>query len=64
MSTKLGHFSITIMTLASIGIITSVILEAYAYEPIYVLVMKVCAGLFGIGGPLLGWAIVRRRNGR
>lgn len=59
---KLTTFSITILTIAAVGLVVSVTMEAYAKEPIYILLMKVCAGLFGVGGPLLGWSIVRRNK--
>ncbi len=60
MNTKLVTFSIAILTIAAVGLVTSVVLEVYAHEPVYLLIMKVCAGLFGVGGPLLGWAIAKR----
>lgn len=59
---KLTTFSVTILTIAAVGLVASIVMEAYAQEPIYVLVMKVCAGLFGVGGPLMGWSIVRRNK--
>ena len=59
-SNKLTTFSVTILTIATMGLIVAVALELYTHEPIYMIVMKVSAGLFGLGGPLLGWAIVRK----
>ena len=29
---------------------------------IYFLLMKIAAGLFGVGGPLLGWAMTRKKG--
>jgi len=57
-------FCIVILTLATIGIISAVVIEAYAHEPVYVLIMKVCGGLLGVGGPLLGWGMVRKNKPR
>lgn len=64
MNDKLTTFSICILTIAAVGIVSSVVLEAYAHESVYLLVMKVCAGLFGVGGPLLGWSLVRKSRRR
>jgi len=62
MGNKLMILSIIILTAAAVGLVTSVCLEAYAHESIYLLLMKITAGLFGVGGPLLGWSIARRRQ--
>jgi len=53
-------FSITIITIATIALVTATALEVYTKEPIYLLLIKVSAGLFGVGGPLLGWSIAKR----
>jgi len=53
-------FSVTILTMATIALIIALTLEIYTHEPVYMLIMKISAGLFGVGGPLLGWAIARK----
>lgn len=60
MSDKLTTLSIIILATAAMGLIPCVILEVYTHEPIYLIMMKVCCGLFGVGGPLLGWSIARK----
>lgn len=57
---KLLNTGIVLMTAGVIGIIFAIVLEISTSEPVYYLVMKVAAGLFGIGGPLLGLAWARR----
>ena len=59
MGHKLQHFSIGLISAGVVGLIFSVIMEIATGEPVYYLVMKITAGLFGVGGPLLGLAIVR-----
>ena len=61
---KLLYLGIVIMSLGAVGTLLAVILEIGTGEPIYYLVMKVTAGLFGIGGPLIGIAIVKRRRNK
>ena len=60
--TKLFYTGIGLMTAGTVGIIFAVVMEMQTGEPIYYLVMKVTAGLFGVGGPLLGLGILRRRR--
>lgn len=60
--TKLLYTGIGLMTAGVVGIIFAVVMEMQTGEPIYYLVMKVTAGLFGVGGPLLGLGILRRRR--
>ena len=60
MNGKLANFSITIITIATVALVTSIALEVYTKEPVYMLMIKVSAGLFGVGGPLLGWSIAKR----
>jgi hypothetical protein len=52
------------MTLGAVGTLLAVILEIQTGAPVYMLVMKVTAGLFGVGGPLIGIAIVKRRRNK
>jgi len=50
------------MAAGVVGIIFAIVMEVATGEPVYWLVMKVTAGLFGVGGPLFGLAIARRGN--
>ena len=59
---KLLYLGIVIMSLGAVGTLLAVILEINTGEPVYWLLMKITAGLFGIGGPLVGWGVVKRRK--
>ncbi len=61
---KLLYLGIVLMTLGAVGTLLAVILEIQTGAPVYMLVMKVTAGLFGVGGPLIGIAIVKRRRNK
>lgn len=50
------------MSAGVVGILFAVVMEIISGEPIYWLVMKLTAGLFGVGGPILGWGIARSRR--
>jgi len=58
---KLLHTGIALMSAGVVGILFAVVMEMTTGEPIYWLVMKLTAILFGVGGPLVGWGIARRR---
>ena len=60
MNHKLLYFGIALMSVGAVGILFAIVMEMTAREPIYWLVMKITAGLFGVGGPLFGLAIARR----
>jgi len=57
---KLLITGIALMSAGVVGILFAVVMEIATNEPIYWLVMKITAGLFGVGGPLFGLAIARR----
>ena len=57
---KLLYSGIALMSAGVVGILFAVVMEIQTGEEIYWLVMKITAGLFGVGGPLLGWSIARR----
>ncbi len=59
---KILYTGIVIMSLGAVGTLLAVILEIQTGAPVYMLMMKVTAGLFGIGGPLFGWGIAKRRK--
>ncbi|MBA7623298.1 hypothetical protein ES703_30692 [subsurface metagenome] len=59
-NSKLLHAGIALMGAGAAGIIFAAVMEIQTGEPIYLLVMKITAGLFGIGGPLFGLAIARK----
>lgn len=62
MNNKLLHTGIGLMAAGTVGIIFAVVMEIQTGAPVYYLVMKITAGLFGIGGPLFGLALARRRR--
>jgi len=51
---------IVLMSVGTVGIIFAVAMEIATNEPVYYLVMKITAGLFGVGGPLVGLALTRK----
>ncbi|MBA7690544.1 hypothetical protein ES703_99073 [subsurface metagenome] len=61
---KLLYLGIVIMSVGAVGTLLAVIMEINTGEPVYWLLMKVTAGLFGVGGPLIGIAIVKRRRNK
>jgi len=50
------------MSAGVVGIIFAVVMEVATGEPVYWLVMKITAGLFGVGGPLFGLAVARKNR--
>ncbi len=61
---KLLYLGIVILSLGAVGTLFAVILEINTGEPIYFTVMKITAAMFGVGGPLIGIAIAKRRKER
>ena len=57
---KLLTTGVVLMSAGVVGILFAVVMEITTGEPVYWLVMKITAGLFGAGGPLFGLAIARR----
>ena len=57
---KLLITGIALMSAGVVGILFAVVMEMQTGEAVYWLVMKITAGLFGVGGPLFGWALARR----
>ena len=53
---------IAMTSAAAVGIIFAVVMEIIMQEPVYLLVMKIASGLFGLAGPILGIAIARRKR--
>ncbi|GAI71234.1 unnamed protein product [marine sediment metagenome] len=60
MNHKLLYSGIALMSAGVVGILFAVVMEIATNEPVYWLVMKITAGLFGVGGPLFGLSIARR----
>ena len=60
MNPKLLYTGIALMSAGVVGILFAMVMEIATGEPIYWLVMKITAGLFGVGGPLFGLAIAKR----
>jgi len=56
------YAGIVIMSLGAVGTLLTVGLEIGTGEPVYYLVMKITAGLFGIGGPIVGISVARRKT--
>jgi len=61
---RLTQTGIGLMAAGTVGIIIAIAMEIATQEPIYFTVMKITAGLFGVGGPLFGWGIARRSSKR
>lgn len=59
---KLLITSIALMSAGVVGILYATVMELLTQEPIYYLVMKITAGVFGVGGPIFGWAIVHKKK--
>ena len=57
---KLVGIGIVLMSAGTVGIIFAVVMEIITNEPVYLLVMKITAGLFGVGGPIFGLALARK----
>lgn len=67
MNRKLLYSSIGLMSAGVAGLIIAIVLEIATGEPFYYLMMKIAAGFFGVGGPLLGLAVAiksRRDRGK
>ena len=60
MSHRLFHIGIGLISVGTVGILFAIIMEIQTGEPVYWLVMKLTAILFGLGGPLVGVAIAKR----
>jgi len=61
---KLIYLGIAIISLGAVGTLLAVVMEVNTGEPVYYLLMKITAGLFGVGGGLLGLASLVRRKGK
>ncbi|GAI61196.1 unnamed protein product [marine sediment metagenome] len=61
---KLIYSGIVIISLGAVGTIFAVVMELTTGDPAWMLVMKITAGLFGVGGGLLGLASLTRRSGK
>ncbi|GAH83817.1 unnamed protein product [marine sediment metagenome] len=62
MNHKLLYSSIGLLSAGVVGLIIAIVMEIQTDEPVYYLMMKVAAGFFGVGGPLLGLDIARRSS--
>ncbi|GAI59199.1 unnamed protein product [marine sediment metagenome] len=61
---KLIYSGIAVITIGAVGTILAVVMELTTGEPVWMLVMKITAGCFGVGGGLLGLAAITRRRGK
>lgn len=60
---KLIYSGIAIISLGAVGTIIAIVMELATGEPVWMLVIKLTAGCFGVGGGLLGLAeLIRRRR--
>jgi len=59
---KLQNAGIALISIAAVSLVYAIVLEIQTGEPVYLLVMKIAAGLFGVGGPLIGIALARRKK--
>lgn len=60
---KLIYAGVAVITMGAVGTVFAVVMEITTNEPVWMLVAKITAGLFGVGGGLLGLAsIIRRRR--
>lgn len=60
MSSKMIHTGIGLLAAGAVGIILAIVMEIITAEPVYYLVMKLTALLFGVGGGLIGISSLRR----
>ena len=49
--------AVALLSISSIGIISSVIMEIKTREPVYMMMMKIFPWFFGVGAVLLAFAI-------
>lgn len=61
MKQKILYSGISLISVATVGIIFAVAMELATDEPIYFLIMKATAGLLGIGGCLMGLASIVKK---
>jgi hypothetical protein len=59
---KLLYLGMSFLIMGGIGIVIATVLEIYTHEPIFNILIKVTAGLFGVGGPIVGIAVARRNR--
>lgn len=62
MNTKMAHTGIGLLAAGAVGIILAIVMEIITAEPVYFLMMKLTALLFGVGGGLIGIASLTRRK--
>ena len=62
MNSKMIHAGIGLLAAGAVGIIFAVVMEIATGEPVYYVVMKVTALLFGVGGGLIGIASLTRKK--
>ena len=62
MKTYLLNLGFAVLSAGTVGIIFAVAMEIQTAEPIYLIVMKIAAGLIGIGGGLMGMAALKKKK--
>lgn len=60
MKTKMLQIGFAVLAVGAVGTIFAVAMEIQTAEPLYMLIMKITAGLFGIGGGLMGLAALKK----
>jgi len=62
MKTNLIHTGVALLAVGAVGIIIAIVMEIQTGEPVYLLLMKATALLFGVGGSLIGFASLGRNR--
>jgi len=62
MTKNMIYPGIGLLAIGSVGIIIAIVMELITGEPIYLILMKVTAGCFGVGGTLIGISSIARRR--
>jgi len=59
---KLLYVGMSFLIMGAVGIIVATAMEIYTQEPVFNIMVKVTAGLFGVGGPIVGLAVAWRER--
>jgi len=62
--TKMLYPGVALMAVGAVGIIIAIVFEVITAEPFYLILMKITAGCFGVGGALMGLSSIARRRKR
>lgn len=59
---KLLYVGMSFLIMGAVGIIVATAMEIYTHEPVFNILVKVTAGLFGVGGPIVGLAVAGKER--